>query len=223
MDIDQIKTDLQETDFQYRLKAIAALEVYPTEIVVPILIDRIADPEILVRSFVAMGLGKQQTAASFSALIEMMKFDLNPNVRAEAANSLSYFGRAAAPHLSAAFCQDNHWLVRRSILAALTDLQWYNELYEVSIEALAGEDLHLQAAAIDALSSLASSDYQELALVKILTVVGAAASLIRQRVAYALAKFADPRAKLALRQLRQDPDQLVVGAALEELMELSSD
>jgi HEAT repeat protein len=223
MDIDRIKTDLQETDFQYRLKAITALEVYPAEVVVPILIDRIADPEILVRSFVAMGLGKQQTAASFSALIEMMKFDLNPNVRAEAANSLSYFGRAAAPHLSAAFCQDDHWLVRRSILAALTDLQWHNELYEVCLEALAGEDLHLQAAAIDALSSLAHSDYQELALAKILTVVGATASLVRQRVAYALLKFADPRAKLALRQLRQDPDQLVVGAALEELLELTSD
>jgi HEAT repeat protein len=223
MDIDQIKTDLQETDFQYRLKAIAALKVYPPEIVVPILIDRITDPEILVRSFVAMVLGKQQTAASFSALIEMMKFDLNPNVRAEAANSLSYFGRAAAPHLSAAFCQDDHWLVRRSILAALTDLQWHNELYEVCLEALAGEDLHLQAAAIDALSSLANSDYQDLALAKLLTVVGANASLVRQRVAYALTKFGDASAKFALRQLRQDPDPLVVGAALEDLLELSSE
>jgi HEAT repeat protein len=219
MDIDRIKTALEETDFQYRLKAITALKAYPAEVVVPILIDRLKDPEILVRSFVAMGLGKQQTAASFSALIEMMKFDLNPNVRSEAANSLSYFGKAAAPHLSAAFCQDDHWLVRRSILAALVDLQWHNELYEVCIEALAGEDLHLKAAAIAALGSLVKSSYQELALEKLLAYVDIDVSLLRQKVAYALKQFADPRAKLALSQLRQDPDHLVVGAALEELLE----
>ncbi len=219
MDIDRIKTALEETDFQYRLKAITALKAYPAEVVVPILIDRLKDPEILVRSFVAMGLGKQQTAASFAALIEMLKFDLNPNVRAEAANSLSFFGKAAAPHLSAAFCQDDHWLVRRSILAALVDLQWHNELYEVCMEALTGEDLHLQAAAVSALGSLVNSNYQELALAKLLTLVDRDASLIRQKVAYALKQFADPRAKTALSQLRQDPDHLVVGAALEELLE----
>jgi HEAT repeat protein len=219
MDIDRIKTDLEATDFQYRLKAITALKAYPTEVVVPILIDRLKDPEILVRSFVAMGLGKQQTAASFAALIEMMKFDLNPNVRAEAANSLSFFGKAAAPHLSATFCQDDHWLVRRSILAALVDLQWHNELYEVCLEALAGEDLHLQAAAVTALGSLVNSNYQELALEKLLTLVDRDASLIRQKVAYTLKQFADPRAKTALSQLRQDPEHSVVGAALEELLE----
>jgi HEAT repeat protein len=219
MDIDRIKTALEETDFQYRLKAITALKAYPAEVVVPILIDRLKDPEILVRSFVAMGLGKQQTAASFAALIEMMKFDLNPNVRAEAANSLSFFGKAAAPHLSAAFCQDDHWLVRRSILAALVDLQWHNELYEVCLEALTGADLHLQVAAVSALGSLVNSNYQELALEKILALVDRDASLIRQNVAYALKRFGDPRAKTALSQLRQDPDHLVVGAALEELLE----
>jgi HEAT repeat protein len=218
MDIDRIKIALQETDFQYRLKAISALKVYPMEIVIPILIDRIKDPEDLVRSFVAMGLGKQQSAESFSALIEMMKFDLNPNVRGEAANSLSFFGGVAATHLRRAFCQDDHWLVRRSILAALVDLQSHNELYDVCVVALAGEDLHLQAAAIDALGSLVSSDYQELALEQLLAVVNADATLIRQRVAYALAKFVDPRAKLALYQLRQDADSLVVGAALEKLL-----
>jgi HEAT repeat protein len=219
MDIDSIETALQETDFQYRLKAISALKEYPAEIAIPILVNYIKDPEILVRSFVAMGLGKQQTSASFAALIEMMKFDLNPNVRAEAANSLSFFGKATAPHLSAAFCQDDHWLVRRSILAALVDLQWHDELYEVCIESLAGEDLHLQAAAITALGSLVNSNYQELALEKLLTLVDREPSLLRQKVAYALKPFTDPRAKQALDRLRQDRDHTVVGAALEELLE----
>ncbi len=219
MNIDRIKTSLEETDFQYRLKAISALKEYPAEIAVPILVNNMKDPEILVRSFVAMGLGKQQTAASFTALLEMMKFDLNPNVRAEAANSLSFFGKATAPHLSSTFCQDDHWLVRRSILAALIDLELHNELYEVCIEALAGEDLHLQAAAVTALGNLVNTNYQELALAKLLTLVDRDAQLVRQQVAYALKHFNDPRAKFALTQLRQDPDHLVVGAALEELLE----
>jgi HEAT repeat protein len=219
MDIDRIKIALEETDFQYRLKAIAALKAYPAEVVVPILIDLIEDPEILVRSFVAMGLGKKQTAAAFTALLEMMKFDLNPNVRAEAANSLSFFGKATAPHLSSTFCQDDHWLVRRSILAALADLQCHDELYEVCIEALSGEDLHLQAAAIAALGGLVNTNYHELALAKLLTLVDRDERLIRQQVAYALNHFDDPTAKLALSQLRQDPDRAVVGAALEGLLE----
>lgn len=219
MDIDRIKTALEETDFQFRLKAITALKAYPAEVVVPILIERLKDPEILVRSFVAMGLGKQQTAASFAALIEMMKFDLNPNVRAEAANSLSFFGKVAAPHLSAAFCQDDHWLLRRSILAALVDLQWHNELYEVCMEALGGEDLHLKAAAVTALGSLVNSNYHKLALEKLLTLVDRPEILIRQKVAYALKQFTEPSAKTALSQLRQDSEHSVVGAALEELLE----
>jgi HEAT repeat protein len=89
MELPEIQAGLSNPDFQYRLKSISALKAYDSETAVPILIATLKDREFLVRSFVARGLGQQQTAASFAALLEMVKFDDTPNVRAEAANSLS--------------------------------------------------------------------------------------------------------------------------------------
>jgi HEAT repeat protein len=66
-----------------------------------------------------------------------MKFDNTPNVRSEAANSLSLFGRYAASDLVLTFFQDDHWLVRRSILAVLLDMECKSKLFEVCMQALA--------------------------------------------------------------------------------------
>jgi HEAT repeat protein len=77
MDIHEIETMLNHLDFQYRLKAISALKDYDSDVAVPLLIGKLHDPEFLVRSFVAMGLGKQQTPESFAALLEIMKRDLD--------------------------------------------------------------------------------------------------------------------------------------------------
>ena len=98
MDIHEIETSLNNPDFQYRLQAITALKDYPPDIAIPLLTSKIDDREFLVRSFVSMGLGKKQTDESFAALLQIMKFDNTPNVRAEAANSLSLFGKYAASH-----------------------------------------------------------------------------------------------------------------------------
>lgn len=103
MDIHEIETSLKNPDFQYRLKAVAALKDYQPEIAVPLLKGKLDDPEFLVRSFVSRAFGTQQTAESFAALLQIMKFDNTPNVRAEAANSLSLFGRCAASHLVLTF------------------------------------------------------------------------------------------------------------------------
>ena len=103
MELSQIETDLQNPDFQYRIKAIVALKNYLPEIAVPILIQHIQDPEFLVRTFVARELGRQKTSESFAALLQIMRFDNTPNVRAEAANSLSLFGRVSASHLVETF------------------------------------------------------------------------------------------------------------------------
>lgn len=64
MDIYQIETDLENPDFQYRLKAIQALKDYPSDTAVPLLLSKLQDPEFLVRSFISMALGKQQVADS---------------------------------------------------------------------------------------------------------------------------------------------------------------
>ena len=217
MDISQIEANLQNPDFQYSLKAIKALKDYDSEIAVPLLIKSLRDSEFLVRSFVAMGLGKQQTTESFAALMQIMKLDNTPNVRAEAANSLSLFGRVAISHLVLAFFQDDHWLVRRSILGALAEMDCPEELFDVCIEAIKGEDSGVAESAVGALGMLANSTQRTQALSQLLVLVFHESEYIRKRVAYALKRFDEPEAKEALQQLRQDKNHQVVGAALEDL------
>ena len=219
MELQEIKANLNNSDFSYRLKAIDALNNYQPEIAVPLLKTKLHDSEFLVRSRVAMRLAKQQTSESFAALMEMMKFDDTPNVRAEAANSLSLFGKVAIPHLVQAFYQDDHWIVRRSIIAALAEMKCPEDLFDVSLAALKGEDLTVQQSGVDVLGLLASSNKKTEALSKLLELVNDESRWIRLRVAYALKRFDDPQAKTALEKLRQDPDHRVVGAALENLLE----
>jgi HEAT repeat protein len=218
MDLQQIEASLNESDFQYRLEAIKALKSYPPEVAVPLLLGKLDDPEFLVRSFVAMGLGKQQTAEAFAGLLQLIKFDNTPNVRAEAANSLSLFGRVAASHLVFTFVQDDHWLVRRSILAALVELQCPEELFEVCTEGLGGDDVTVQMDGVDALATLADSSHHQAALATLLELVGSSCDRIRVRVAHALKRFEETQAKEALNLLRQDSHHQVVAATLENLL-----
>ena len=218
MELEQIKANLNNSDFSYRLKAIDALKNYQSEIAVPLLKTKLNDPEFLVRSRVAMSLAKQQTSESFAALMEMMKLDDTPNVRAEAANSLSLFGKVAIPHLVQTFYQDDHWIVRRSIIAALAEMECPEDLFDVSLAALKGEDLTVRQSGVDVLGLLASSSKKTEALSKLLELANDESEWIRLRVAYALKRFDDSQAKVALEKLRQDPDHRVVGAALENLL-----
>ena len=219
MELQQIENNLNNPDFQYRLNAVSALKDYKSDVAVPLLTSKLRDREFLVRSFVAMGLGKQQTAESFAALMQMMKFDDNPNVRAEASNSLSLFGRVAASHLVLAFYKDDHWLVRRSILGALADLQCYEELFDICLEAQKGEDITVQEAAVDAFGMLSTTNQRVLALSQLLLLAEHESERIRTHVASALKHFDEPPAKEALQKLRQDTNHRVVAAALEELLE----
>ncbi|AUT01729.1 phycocyanobilin lyase [Nostoc sp. CENA543] len=218
MDLSQIETNLQNADFQYRLKAISALQDYPTDVAVPLLSRHVQDPEFLVRTFVARELGKQKTSESFAALLQIMKLDNTPNVRAEAANSLSLFGRISVSHLVQTFARDDHWLVRRSILAALVEMDCPEEVLEVCVIGLAGDDAAVQEASVDALGALVNSRQSQAALSQLLILKNSEFEYIRVRVAYALKNFDDPTAKAALAELRNDPDYRVVGAAMEDLI-----
>ncbi|WP_427158693.1 HEAT repeat domain-containing protein [Aliinostoc sp. HNIBRCY26] len=218
MDLSQIETNLQNADFQYRLKAISALQDYPTDVAVPLLSRHVQDPEFLVRTFVARELGKQKTSESFAALLQIMKLDNTPNVRAEAANSLSLFGRIAVSHLVQTFARDDHWLVRRSILAALVEMDCPEEVLEVCVIGLAGDDAAVQEASVDALGALVNSRQSQAALSQLLILKDSEFEYIRVRVAYALKNFDASTAKAALAELRNDPDYRVVGAAMEDLI-----
>ncbi len=194
MNIYEIETKLNDSDFQHRLKAISALKGYDPGVAVTLLVSKLHDPEFLVRSFVAMGLGKQKTPESFAALLEIMKFDNTPNVRAEAANSLSLFGTVAASHLVVTFYQDEHWLVRRSILAALVEMNCPYELFEVCNQAVNDEDPNVQESAVDALGSLNGTAQEAPALELLLKLVNAPSERLRTRVASTLQKFNSPQA-----------------------------
>ncbi|MEM9117105.1 MAG: HEAT repeat domain-containing protein [Cyanobacteria bacterium P01_F01_bin.56] len=219
MELPEIEQNLQNADYQYRLKAISALREYPPEIAMPFLTKHILDEEFLVRTFVARELGYQKAADAFSGLLELIMFDNTPNVRAEAANSLSLFGQIAAPHLLQSFVRDTHWLVRTSILAALVEMNCPEVLIETCQIAIAGDDRPVQEAAINALGSLAGSDYQDVTLKYLLQLANSETTHVRARTASSLKHFNDPSAKAALAVLRADPDHTVIGAAMEPLLE----
>ena len=219
MDIEQIKTDIQDSDPQKRMAAIRELRHYDAETAVPLLISRINDNEFLVRSFVAMGLGKKQNAESFARLLEMIKLDRDPNVRAEAANSLSYYGDVSVSHLRLMFEQDDSWLVRNSILAAMAELDCPQELWETASLGLEGDDHSVRESSIDCLGVLSQTDKKAVALEKLLTLVDDPSWRIRLRVARAIARFDDPQAQSALTKLKQDSDHRVVAASLDGLLQ----
>jgi HEAT repeat protein len=219
MELHNIETALKQEDFQIRLKAIAALKSYDDAIAVPILTRTSHDPEFLVRTFVARGLGKHPTADAFATLLEMLKWDNTPSVRAEAANSLSLFGRPSVPHLVLAFERDSHWLVRRSILAAIMDMDCPQDLLEVCTKAQQGDDLAVRESAIDALLTLADTDRWVIALSQLELLAQDESSRIRMRVAQVLKPLNDPTAHTILNGLRQDPDLKVVAATWSNPLE----
>lgn len=215
MELEEIKVGLAEADYQHRLKAITALRDYDAEVAVPLLLQTRHDREFLVRSFVAMGLGQKQNADSFGGLLEMLKFDRDTNVKAEAANSLSLYGSIAVPHLVFAFYRNTNWLVRCSVLGALVEMNCPHELLDVCILALIDDDPIVREGGIEALGTLAYSPEQDAALAELLKRVDAESWRIRMRVARALKSFDQPSAQEALLRLRQDADHRVVGAVLE--------
>jgi hypothetical protein len=219
MELSEIEAHLQQDDFSCRLKAIAALKTYPAEVAIPLLRQHHHDPEFLVRSFIARELGRFLTDESFALLLELARLDNTPSVRAEAANSLSLFGELTAAQLVAIFVRDDHWLVRRSILAALCDLHCYAEVWDVCQIAFANlEDMPTRDAAILALGRFAGQIQEREALEQLLIFSKATDRGERLQAAHALRCYPIPAAQQALARLRQDSDHRVAGVAFENLL-----
>lgn len=87
MELSDIQAILKHPDSQERLKGIVALKDYDAETASPLLLSKKNDPAFLVRSFVAMGLGRKRSDTGFEALMAMIDNDPDANVRAEASNS----------------------------------------------------------------------------------------------------------------------------------------
>ncbi len=218
MELADIKAILKHSDSQERLKGIVALKEYDADIASPLLLSQKDDPAFLVRSFVAMGLGRKRSEAGFATLLAMITKDPDANVQAEASNSLAMYGESSIPHLVKTFHTNKNWLVRRSILAAMLDLESPAHMLEICLIAIDDPDLTVTNAGVDHLSTLAKTDQADAALSAILSLKTSTDWYTRMHVAYALKRFDAPVAQTALIELRQDKQHKVVAAALEGLV-----
>ncbi len=218
MNISEIKTILTSEDPQLRLRGLVALKEYDSAIAVPILIDQRQDSAFLVRSFVAMGLGRKRSNAAYGALLDMLTTEPDHNVQAEIANSLGLYGAIAADRLVTLFYENQHWLVRRSVLAIMPELDSPGMLLKLAMDSLKDEDQTIAQAGITALAMLADTPQETMALNALLPLLKDDNWRSRMYLAYALKPFKRDRARHALIQLRQDSHHKVVAAALENLL-----
>ena len=218
MDLQQIESFLDSPNPQSRMKAITELRQYEPDVVVPLLKRRMYDEQFLCRSFVAMGLGHKRNDEAFDALIEIVKHETDPNVIAEAANSLGKFGLQAVPHLVTIFEQQTHWLVRQSVFATLEDVECPEALLKLCRLGFNGDDLTVKRAALVSLGRLEGTPQGAEALDILFQAATDDSVFIRAAVARTLGRFAGQQAQSALSELQQDSDYRVVRAALEGLL-----
>ncbi len=218
MNISEIKNLLASEDPQLRLKGLVALKDHSSEEAAPILIGQRKDSAFLVRSFVAMGLGRKRTDDCYEALLEMLKTEPDHNVQAEIANSLGLYGPVAVDRLVELFYESENWLVRRSILAIMPELERPDQLLKIALEALEDKDATIQQAGMATLATLAGTPQSDAALEALLPWLESSNWRSRMALAQALKPFKASKAKDALSKLRQDDHHKVVAAALEDLL-----
>ena len=216
MELQQIETYLNSSDSQNRMKGIVELRHHNPEVVVPLLKRRMHDKEFMIRSYVAMGFGYKQTEEGFEALLDILANEKDPNVRAEAANSLAKYGLdRALPYLEELFEQESHWLVRQSIFAVMEDMNHSDILLKMCQIGLQGEDPLVRQTAIANLGRFAQTPQAQTVLQMLLPLAVSDIWHVRAKVAKTLRKFHSPEAQAALMELRQDRDHRVVAATLE--------
>jgi HEAT repeat protein len=218
MNIAEIETLLASEDPQLRLRGLVALKDHDSEAAVPLLIKQRQDSAFLVRSFVAMGLGRKRNESAYAALLEMLTTEPDSNVQAEIANSLGLYGPIAVDRLVALFYENENWLVRRSILAIMPELENPQQLLNIALKSLEDSDQTIVQAGVATLGMLADTPQAEMALKALMPLLHDANWRSRMTLAYALKPFPQQQARDALTQLRTDSHHKVVAAALESLL-----
>ena len=223
MDLPAIRTALCGHDHGKRLQALVALRHHSTADAEPILLTALQSDAFIIRSFACMGLGKKRTEAGFQALLERAQQDTDPNVRAEAASALSWFGFArCTPLLLKLFSRDDHWLVRQSILAALSECTDPEAQLQVARQGLAGEDDTVRCSALELLGVLVATPLEGEAETLLLAASHDKNPWIRRIATRAMGNFPGGAARQRCLELRQDPDHRVVAASLESALKLQS-
>ncbi|WP_414026617.1 HEAT repeat domain-containing protein [Cyanobium sp. ATX-6F1] len=188
-----LKQAIVSGDPSRSMPALVGLRAAEVEQAVPLLLLGLEQEVFMVRSLSCAGLGQKRNEAGWQALVEALRHDGDPNVRAEAANALVSHGVARAwPLVREAFERDGQWLVRCSILSALA------------------EQPEMGPAALLELAELAVADGDGSVRVGGTEILG---RLVREAT--------DPGAAAAARELlvglQQDGDHRVVAAALNGL------
>jgi HEAT repeat protein len=218
MQLDEVKALLESDNPQKRMSAITALRQYTEDIAVPLLASQINDPELIIRSFAAIGLGHKRSPKGFEVLVNVLQYERDANVRSEAANSLSRYGKQALPYLMKAAESDDHWLVQLSILPVVAELNCPEELYVLCTTALEHMDPVVQCVGLEHLGYLEGTVKHEDALETLLIWAESDNWMIRRQAALTLRQFKGIYAQKAMLRLRQDEDYRVVAATLESLM-----
>ena len=179
------------------MPALASLRQLPAPEAIPLLLIGLQQTAFAIRSLCCAGLGYKRSEQGRQALVKVLLEDPDANVRAEAANALAYYGVVEAwPLLRQTFADDDHWLVRCSILAALA------------------EDPTMQPAWLLDLAELALGDTDGTVRVAGAELLG---RLLGPPPVPAGATAVGDLARERLRSLTKDPDHLVVAAALNGL------
>ncbi|MGD1851414.1 MAG: HEAT repeat domain-containing protein [Cyanophyceae cyanobacterium] len=217
MNLEEIKQALTDGEPQTRVKAMRLLRDYPADVAVPLLESQMGHGDFLVRSFIAMGLGLYPSDRTVKTLKKLLD-DGDHSVRAEAAGSLGRCDAEVLPDLVAAFRRDDNWLVRRSLLESLVEFRQPAALMEVCELAIAGDNVSVTEAAIDALTLLHKTEFSDQALELLLPFVSDDWWQIRWRTARSLGFFEQEKAIAARQFLGKDDDHRVVGGAMEAVM-----
>jgi HEAT repeat protein len=218
MQLDEVKALLESDNPQKRMSAMTALRQYTEDIAVPLLVSQINDPEFIIRSFATIGLGHKRTPEAFEVLVNVLQYERDANVRSEAANSLSRYGKQALPHLMRASEIDDHWLVQLSILPVVAELDCPEELYILCTRALEHSDPVVQCVGLEHLGYLQASVKHEDALEALLIWAESENWMLRRQAALTLRQFEGIFAQKAILRLRQDEDYRVIAATLESLI-----
>ena len=223
VDLPAIRAALCGHDHSQRLQALVALRHHSTADAEPILLTALESDTFIIRSFACMGLGRKRTEAGFHALLERAQEDKDPNVRAEAASALSWFGfERCTSLLLQLFARDDHWLVRQSIIAALSECGDPGAQLHVVRQGLAGEDDTVRCSALELSGVLVGSPLEGEAETLLLAASHDHNPWIRRIAARTLGNFPGDAARQRCLELRQDPDHRVVAASMESALRLES-
>lgn len=213
--IEQIEINLRAETLNRRKAALDELAEFPAEIAVPVLQRLVSEKDFGLRRLAVMGFGNYTTEASFQTLEQIIQQEQDPNVLAEAANSIFEFGDRAVPILQQLFEGSTDWLVRQTVISLLAETEHYKTLLSVAKLALEDNTETVKETGISALGQMLNSSFKGQALELLAKLARDKNWRSRWRVAHALQNSQDLQARELIAKLQQDENYRVVAAALE--------